>query len=83
MKNFIFKSSNPDLQKMFQYIETKLDVQNSNVLYLTHRLDYLIRQFKIYSTDTSLQKQVDDYFEDDSKNIPEDSDHKDGPEDNI
>ncbi len=71
MKNFIFKSSNPDLQKMFQYIETKLDVQNSNVLYLTHRLDYLIREFKSYSTDTSLQKQVDEYFEEDEKIIPE------------
>ncbi len=73
MKNFIFKSSNPDLQKMFQHIETKLEVQNSNILYLTHRLDFLIRQFKSYSTDTSLQKQVDDYFDDDSKNIPEES----------
>jgi len=74
MKNFIFKSSNPDLQKMFQYIETKLEIQNSNVLYLTHRLDFLIRQFKSYTTDKKLQKQVDDYFDDNEKDIPEDSD---------
>ncbi len=71
MKNFIFKSNDSDLQKMFQYIETKLDTQNSNVLYLTHRLDYLIREFKSYQTSTKLQTQVDEYFDDDSKNIPE------------
>ncbi len=74
MKNFIFKSTQADLQKMFEYIETKLEVQNSNVLYLTHRLDYLIREFKSYQTSNKLQTQVDEYFDDREKDIPEDSD---------
>jgi hypothetical protein len=39
MKNFIFKSTEADLQKMFQSIET---IQK-NVLYITYRIDMLIK----------------------------------------
>ncbi len=65
MKNFIFKSSNPDLQKMFQYIETKLDIQNKNILYITHQVDFIRRETIKIVRDKALQKQVDEYFEDD------------------
>ncbi len=61
MKNFIFKSNASDLQKMFQSIET---IQK-NVLYVTYRTDMLIKRFDRIITDTKLQKQVDEYFEDD------------------
>ncbi len=67
MKNFIFKSTDADLQKMFQYLET---LQN-NVLYLTHQVDFIRRTVVELNTNKSLQKQVDQYFDEDSENIPE------------
>ncbi len=67
MKNFIFKSTDADLQKMFQYLET---IQK-NVLYLTYRIDAVLKtvtklEHKI-TLDKDLQKQVDEYFEEDMK----------------
>ncbi len=62
MKNFIFKSSDADLQKMFQLLET---IQK-NGLYCTYRIDSLLKNFEKLLTDKSLQKQVDEYFEETS-----------------
>ncbi len=62
MKNFIFKSTAADLQKMFQLIET---IQK-NVLYVTYRIDMLIKRYDKLEIDKGLQKQVDDYFEDET-----------------
>ncbi len=73
MKNFIFKSTDADLQKMF----TILDTIQKNGLYCTYRIDSLLKNFEKLLTDKSLQKQVDEYFEDDSKNISEDSQDND------
>ncbi len=68
MKNFIFKSTDADLQKMFQLLET---IQK-NGLYCTYRIDSLLKNFEKLLVDKGLQKQVDEYFsEDDSENIPE------------
>ncbi len=68
MKNFIFKSTDADFKKMFQLIET---IQK-NVLYSTYRIDSLLKNFDTLLKDKNLQKQVDDYFEnEDSENIPE------------
>ncbi len=67
MINFLFKSTEADFQKMFSIIET---IQK-NVLYLTYRIDILVKRSDIEKTDTGLQKQVDEYFEDDSNDIPE------------
>ncbi len=68
MKNFIFKSTDADLQKMFQLLET---IQ-SNGLYCTYRLDSLLKNFEKLLVDKRLQKQVDEYFEsEDSENIPD------------
>ncbi len=61
MKNFIFKSTNADLQKMFQSIET---IQK-NVLYLTYRMDTCLKKLNQLTVDKGLQKQVDEYFEQD------------------
>ncbi len=69
MKNFIFKSTNADLQKMFQLIET---IQK-NVLYTTYRMDMLIKRYDKMETNKGLQKQVDEYFEEDPENIPEET----------
>ncbi len=59
MKNFIFKSTATDLQKMFQLIET---IQK-NVLYVTYRIDMLIKRYDKLEIDKGLQQQVDQYFE--------------------
>ncbi len=67
MKNFIFKSNESDLQKMFQSIET---IQK-NVLYVTYKCDKLLSLMQSMQVDKGLQLQVDQYFEDDSKDIPD------------
>jgi len=59
MKNFIFKSTDADLQKMFQSIET---IQK-NVLYLTYRTDLILKKVNINVNNVNLQKQVDEYFD--------------------
>ncbi len=59
MKNFIFKSTAADLQKMFQLLET---IQK-NGLYCTYRIDSLLKNFEKLLVDKGLQKQVDEYFE--------------------
>ncbi len=61
MKNFIFKSTDADFKKMFSIIET---IQK-NVLYLTYRIDTLLKEVKTLSVDKGLQSQVDQFFEDD------------------
>ncbi len=67
MKNFIFKSTETDLQKMFQSIET---IQK-NVLYLTYQIDICNKNLRKALIDSGLQKQVDDYFEDDAEDKSE------------
>ncbi len=68
MKNFIFKSTDADLQKMFQLLET---IQK-NGLYCTYRIDSILKNFDKFLHDEKLQKQVDEYFsEEDKENIPE------------
>ncbi len=62
MKNFIFKSTDADLQKMFRILDTIL----ADVLYVTHRMDYLVKEFKKSSHDKDLQATVDKYFEETS-----------------
>ncbi len=61
MKNFIFKSTDADFKKMFQLIET---IQK-NCLYTTYRIDTLLKEIKTLTVDKGLQKQVDEYFEQD------------------
>ncbi len=67
MKNFIFKSADADLQKMFQLLET---IQK-NGLYCTYRIDAILKLASEGQVDKGLQKQVDQYFDDTSEDIPE------------
>ncbi len=60
MKNFIFKSTAADLQKMFQYLETL----QKNVLYMTHQVDFIRRAIVELKHDKELQNTVDKYFDD-------------------
>jgi len=59
MKNFIFKSTDADLQKMFQSIET---IQK-NVLYLTYRMDMLIKRYDKIEVDKALKQQTLEFYE--------------------
>ncbi len=71
MKNFIFKSTGADLQKMFQYLE----VAQRNILYLTYQVDKLLKLARVNDIDKGLQQQVDKYFDtdEDTEHIPEGS----------
>ncbi len=62
MKNFIFKSTDADLQKMFAI----LDTIQKNGLYCTYRIDSILKNFDKLLNDKGLQKQVDQYFEETS-----------------
>ncbi len=67
MKNFIFKSSDPDLQKMFSILET---IQK-NVLYLTYRLDSVLKKVNTLAVDKALDKQTLEYYDEDIPQHPE------------
>ncbi len=67
MKNFIFKSTNADLQKMFSILENL----QKNIVYITYRTDSILKLVKQQNMDSGLQKQVDQFFEEDEKDIPE------------
>ncbi len=70
MKNFIFKSTAADLQKMFSILENL----QKNMVYSTYKLDAILKIVKAYTTDTKLQEQVDKYFtEDNTEDIPDES----------
>ncbi len=72
MKNFIFKSTDADLQKMFQYLET----QQKNTLYLTFQVDKILKIARQSETNKGLQKQVDEYFEEDETSPQTDSEEQ-------
>jgi len=62
MTKFIFKSNASDLQKISQSIDT---IQK-NILYITYRVDLILKKITVEETNTNLQKQVDEYFDEDT-----------------
>ncbi len=70
MKNFVFKSRDQDLQKIITIISSQLNLLEKNILYITYRMDSVLKKVNELANDKGLQKQVDQYFED-SKDIPE------------
>ncbi len=61
MNKFLFKSTTADLSKILSILETL----QKNTLYLTYRIDSVLKKVNSLDTDKGLQKQVDAYFEDD------------------
>ncbi len=59
MKNFIFKSTDADLQKMFQ----SMDTIQKNVLYVTHQVDFIRHEIVKLNHDKDLQSTVNKYFD--------------------
>ncbi len=72
MKNFIFKSNESDLQKMFSILENL----QKNIVYITYKVDSIIKTVRLLETSSNLQKQVDEYFEDDETSPQTDPDNK-------
>ncbi len=73
MNKFLFKSADADFQKLFQSIET---IQK-NVLYLTYRIDTILKNTTKMIIDKGLQSQVDEYFEKDETSPQTDSETND------
>ncbi len=61
MKNFIFKSNESDLQKMFSILENL----QKNIVYITYKVDNILKLVKASTVDKDLQQQVDKYFDED------------------
>ncbi len=70
MNKFLFKSSDPDLQKMYV---SKIEIINKNLIYLTYQTDKILKLVHEIQTNNGLQKQVDDYFDEDDTDIPKES----------
>ncbi len=66
MNKFLFKSTNADFQKLFQSIETKLEILNKNILYVTHVCDKIGINLNKLIVDKDLQNTVDKYFDETS-----------------
>ncbi len=60
MNKFLFKSTDADFQKLMSIT----DAIQKNVLYLTYRIDTILKNTNKLVVDKSLQSQVDEYFED-------------------
>ncbi len=60
MNKFLFKSSEADLQKIYQL----LDTIQKNVLYSTHQVDFIRQTLSKLVHDKDLQLTVDKYFDD-------------------
>ncbi len=67
MKNFIFKSTDADLQKIVTIISSELNLLQKNMLYVTYRVDAILKLLHEEQTDKGLQSQVDEYFDEESK----------------
>ncbi len=72
MNKFLFKSADADLQKLLQLT---VAIQK-NVLYMTHRVDLVIREMNELKHDKDLQSTVDKYFERDETSPQTDSDEQ-------
>ncbi len=61
MTKFLFKSTAADLSKILAILETL----QKNTLYLTYRIDSVLKKVNTLAADKDLQKQVDQYFDED------------------
>ncbi len=62
MNKFLFKSTAADLSKILSILETS----QKNILYLTYRLDSVLKKVNQLVVDKGLQQQVDEYFDETS-----------------
>ncbi len=67
MINFNRISPIADFCSQIKQLELKIEILNKNVLYCTHMDDKLLKLLNQLTADKGLQKQVDEYFEDDAE----------------
>jgi len=67
MLNFKNISPSADFYSKLDKLETKLNILNKNILYITYMSDKILKILKTQETDGGLQKQVDEYFEEDAE----------------
>ncbi len=72
MNKFLFKSTEADLQKF----KSVIDTIQKNVLYITYQQDKILKITQKLLVDKGLQKQVDEYFEEDETSSQTDSDEQ-------
>ncbi len=80
MNKFLFKSTAADLSKTLSIIDNKLDILQKNTLYLTYRIDSILKKVNELATDKGLQKQVDQYFDEEEPSPQTESDEHDSEE---
>ncbi len=66
MLNFKNISPTPDFYSKLDLLSVKLDIVNKNILYVTHECDKIKKLIEKVQVDKDLQKQVDEYFEDET-----------------
>ncbi len=66
MKFDFSKSIETDFRNKLQSFDSKLDIQGKNILYITYQIDKILKIVDTFKIDTGLQKQVDEYFEDET-----------------
>ncbi len=67
MLNFKNISPNADFYSKLDLLNAKLSVCNKNVLYITYMQDKILKILNKMVLDKGLQKQVDEYFEEDAE----------------
>ncbi len=72
MHKILFKSNASDLSKILSI----LDTLQKNTLYITYRTDLVLKKVNEMATDKGLQKQVDQYFEEDETSPQTDQDEQ-------
>ncbi len=70
MKNFIFKSTAADLQKMFSILENL----QKNMVYSTYKLDNILKLVKSLEIDNKVQTQVEEFYETSPQTEPDTKD---------
>ncbi len=63
MNKFLFKSVDTDFQKLFQLLETKLDVESKNILYITYQTDKILKIVKDLDNMGKMQKKIEEFYE--------------------
>ncbi len=72
MNKFLFKSTTADLSKILSILETL----QKNTLYITYRIDSVLKKVNTLAVDKDLQDQVDQHFEEDETSHQTDLDEQ-------
>ncbi len=71
MKFDFSKSIETDFRNKLQSFEVRQNIQGKNILYITYQIDKILKIIDSFKIDTGLQKQVDEYFEDNAEDKAE------------